>query len=158
MIKRKLKPQNERINTMQVQEIMTKDLEMASPSDSLFEVAKKMKSLDVGCMPVQDRNRIVGIVTDRDIVVRGMAIEKNPSDMSVNQIMSTNIASCFSDDSLEDAAHIMEEKKIRRLMVMDHNNTPVGVVSLGDIAAKSHQADLSNEILENVSQPAHPKL
>jgi CBS domain-containing protein len=141
---------------MQVKEIMTKNFEMINSTDSLTEAAKKMKSLNVGVLPVREGNKVIGIITDRDIVVRGVAENKEPAEESAKEIMSAEIARCSSEDSVEEASRIMKENQVRRLLVLDKDNTPVGIVSLGDIAAKTESDQLAGQTLEGVSKPCSP--
>jgi len=141
---------------MQVKEIMTKNFEMVNSTDSLIEAAKMMKSLNVGVLPVMEGNKIVGLLTDRDIVIRALAEDKDANSIAVKDVMSPEIARCTSEDNVEDAANIMKENKVRRLLVLDNDNTPVGIVSLGDIAAKSQSEQLAGQTLEAVSQPCCP--
>jgi CBS domain-containing protein len=141
---------------MRISEIMTSDFEMIDSTSSLTEAAQKMKSLNVGFLPVQEGTRLIGLVTDRDIVVRAVAEGRDPSSAQVKDVITSELIFCYDDDSIEDAARLMEDNQVRRLIVTDHNKTPVGVVSLGDIAEKSHDERLAGEILERVSAPAMP--
>lgn len=141
---------------MKVSEIMTSDFEMIHSTDSITDAAGKMKSLNVGILPVQEGTRLVGIITDRDIVVRALAEGRDPNITQVKDIATSDIIYCFGDDSVEDAATLMEQNQIRRLIVTDHDLTPIGIISLGDIAVKTGQERLSGETLEQISEPAHP--
>jgi len=141
---------------MNVSEIMTTDFEMIDSTCSLIEAAEKMKSLNVGFLPVKEGTRLAGLLTDRDIVVRGLAEGRDPGATQVKDILSSEVVYCYDDDSVEDAARLMEDNQIRRLIVVNHNQTPVGIVSIGDIAVKSGQEELAGEILERISEPAAP--
>jgi CBS domain-containing protein len=141
---------------MNVSEIMTSSFEMIDSTDSLREAARKMKSLNVGFLPVQEGTMLIGLVTDRDIVVRGLAEGQDVDSTQVKGIISSEVVYCFEDDSIEEAVRLMEENKIRRLIVVDHDRIPVGVVSLGDIAVKTRQEQLAGEALERISEPAVP--
>ena len=141
---------------MQVKEIMTTNFEMINSSEQITEAAKKMKTLNVGVLPVKEGNKIIGMITDRDIVIRALAENKDLGNVMIKDVMSTEIARCSSEDSIEDAANIMKEKKLRRLIVLDNENIPVGIVSLGDIAAKAESEQLAGQTLEAVSQPCSP--
>lgn len=141
---------------MQVKEVMTRDFEMIESSASLTAAAMKMKSLDVGVLPVSEGDKIVGMLTDRDIVIRALAEDIKAHDVTVKEIMTPRIVYCSEDENIEDAAAIMRDKKIRRLIVLDYQDIPVGIVSLGDIAAKAHSELLVGQALEDVSQPCHP--
>ena len=141
---------------MKVNEIMTTDFEKIDSTSSLFEAAQKMKLFNIGFLPVQEGDKLIGLLTDRDIVIRGLAEGLDPQRTSVKDIVSSDIVYCFEDDSIEDAARLMEDNQVRRLIVVDHDQTPVGIVSIGDIAVKSGQEQLAGEILERVSEPATP--
>jgi CBS domain-containing protein len=135
---------------------MTCSLEMIDSTDSLTQAAREMKSFDVGILPVREGTQLVGVVTDRDIVIRALAEGRNPDSTQVREIMSPEIVYCFEDDSIEDAAKLMEDNQVRRLIVCDHNQTPVGILSLGDLAVKTGKERLYGEALERISEPAAP--
>jgi CBS domain-containing protein len=141
---------------MSVSEIMTTDFEMIDSTCSLTEAAEKMKSLNVGFLPVKEGTRLAGLLTDRDIVIRGLAEGLDPGSTQVKDILSSEVVYCYDDDNVEDAARLMEDNQIRRLIVVNHDQTPVGIVSIGDIAVKSGQEQLAGEILERISEPAAP--
>jgi CBS domain-containing protein len=141
---------------MKISEIMTTDFEMIDSTKSLLEAARKMKSLDVGFLPIREGTRLIGLVTDRDIVIRGLAEGLDPGSTQVKDIISSEIVYCYDDDNVEEAAQLMEDNQVRRLIVVDHEQTPVGIVSLGDLAVKTGQDRLSGEVLERVSEPAAP--
>ncbi len=141
---------------MKVSEIMTSDFEMIDSTSSLTEAAQKMKSLNVGFLPVQEGTRLIGLATDRDIVVRAVAEGLDPNSTQVKDVITSELVFCYEDDSIEDVARLMEDNQIRRLIVCDRDRTPVGIVSLGDIAAKTGDERLAGEILERVSAPAAP--
>ncbi|NLF29545.1 MAG: CBS domain-containing protein [Planctomycetes bacterium] len=135
---------------MNVQEIMTTTLEAVAPDSTVMEAAMMMDKHDVGCLAVMDGGEVVGAVTDRDIVIRTVALGKDPRSTATSEIMTSNPVFCRTDDDVETAAHRMMEQKIRRLIVQDANGTPVGLVSLGDIAARAHQDELAGEVVEDV--------
>ncbi|HNY65521.1 MAG TPA: CBS domain-containing protein [Deltaproteobacteria bacterium] len=142
---------------MQIREIMTTNPEMISFDASLMDAAERMKDLDVGVMPVERDNSVVGILTDRDIVVRGLAENKDPSKTRVSDIMSTDVITCPADSPVEEAVQTMEKSKVRRLIVTDASGRLAGIVSLGDIATKSQAKEkMGGEALSKVSQPSHP--
>ena len=141
---------------MQVKEIMTCTVETVNSDTNLVEAARKMRSLEVGALPVWENGELIGMVTDRDITIRAVADEKNPSSTSVKEIMTSDVCCCFEDDDIHDAASMMEERSIHRLLVVNGNNDPVGLVSLSDFAVKSHNEHLTYEVLERISEPACP--
>jgi CBS domain-containing protein len=141
---------------MKISEIMTTNFEMIDSTESLTEAARKMKSLNVGFLPVKEGAMLVGVVTDRDIVIRALAQGLDPESTQVKDIISAEVVYCYEDDSIEEAARLMEEHQVRRLIVTDQDRTPVGIVSLGDIAVRTGQERLSGEALEQISEPAAP--
>ena len=141
---------------MQVKEIMTCNIETVTSDANLVEAAQKMRSLEVGALPVWENDKLIGMITDRDITIRGVADEKNLSSTSVKEIMTSDVCCCFEDDDIHEAARMMEEKSIHRLLVVNSDNEPVGFVSLSDFAVKSHDEHLTYEVLERISSPACP--
>jgi CBS domain-containing protein len=141
---------------MKVNEIMTTDFEKIDADSTLFDAAQKMKSFNIGFLPVHEGDKLIGLLTDRDIVIRGLAEGLDPRRTSVKDIVSSDIVYCFEDESVEDAARLMEDNQVRRLIVVGHDQKPIGIVSIGDIAVKSGQEQLAGEILERVSEPATP--
>jgi len=141
---------------MQLKDVMTRDIEVVHPNATLEEAAAKMDTLDVGPLPVCDGNRLVGMVTDRDITVRATAAGKDPRTTKVREVMTDNVVYCFDDDDTNEAARLMEEQQIRRLVVLDRDKQLVGIVSLGDLAVATQDDQLSGEVLERISEPAEP--
>ena len=141
---------------MQVKEIMTCSIESIDSEANLVEAAEKMRALEVGALPVWENDGLIGMITDRDITIRAVAEEKDPSITSVKEIMTSDIYCCLEDDDIREAARMMEEKSIHRLLVVDSENQPTGFVSLSDIAVKSHDEHLTCEVLERISEPACP--
>ena len=137
---------------MQLQDVMTPQLETIAQNASMIQAARMMRDHDIGMLPVIEENQIVGVLTDRDIVTRGLADGIDP-ETPVSRIMTSGVEVRHTDDDVEEAAQLMEQKQIRRLVVVDRNERSVGVVSLGDLATRSDQTELSGEILEEVSQP-----
>lgn len=140
----------------QLRDIMTPHVEVISPHASLEEAAEKMKSLNVGVIPVCENDRLVGVVTDRDIVVRVLAEKHDPKTATVRDAMTPGVEYCFEDEDVQAAARRMEEKQIRRLVILNRNKRLVGIVSLRDLAVHTKNIRLSGEVLEGVSEPAKP--
>src|SRR6266571_1703355 len=138
---------------MQLKDIMTPGVEVIAPEASIYEAAEKMSHLDVGPLPVCDNDRLVGMLTDRDITVRAVAEGKDPRATRVRDAMTEGICYCFEDDDVADAARLMKERQVRRLVVLDHNKRLAGIVSLGDLAVETGDEHLAGETLEHVSQP-----
>jgi len=145
---------------MQIREIMTRDVEVVPPHAPIREAAAKMRELDIGAIPVCDGQKLQGMVTDRDIAVRAVADGRDPTQTKVSEVMSTDLAYCFEDDEVEDAAQVMEVKQIRRLPILNRDKQLVGIISLGDISVRTEgteEQDLAGEALEEISEPASPK-
>jgi CBS domain-containing protein len=141
---------------MQLKDVMTRQVEVISPDASLEEAARKMDQLNVGPLPVCEDERLVGLVTDRDITVRATAAGKDPRTTPVREAMSQDVLYCFEDQDVREAAQIMERQQVRRLPVLDHSKRLVGIVSLGDLATDTRDDRLTGEVLERVSEPAQP--
>ena len=122
---------------MLIKEIMTHNVEVVSPGDTLEQAARKMEELDVGPMPVAEGQRVVGMLTDRDTTVRATAAGCDPKTTLVCDVMTPEIVSCYEDQDVEDAARLMKERQIRRLLVLNRANDLVGIVSLGDLATEA---------------------
>jgi len=139
---------------MQVNEVMTRSVECTCPEASLQQAASKMKALDVGALPVcGDDGRLAGMITDRDITVRSAAEGESPALIRVGDIMTPEVFYCFEDASVEDAALLMKQKQVRRLMVLSKDKRLVGIVSLGDLAIETRDERLAGDTLEAVSEP-----
>jgi CBS domain-containing protein len=142
---------------MQVKEIMTRGCECISPDSTLQEAAQRMKTLDVGPLPVCSEDRLVGIVTDRDIVLRAVAEGHDPKTARVRDVMTPNITWCLEDQDVAEAARLMKNKQIRRLVVLNRDKRLVGILSLGDLAVDTRDERLAGETLERISEPAKPR-
>ncbi len=139
---------------MKVKEIMTRDVEKVDFNSSLSATAEKMRSSDVGVLPVEKDGKIIGIVTDRDIIIRGLALHLNPETTTVSKVMSSEVITCYDDD-LEEAVSIMEEKQIRRLVVFNRSNEPAGILSIGDLATKADDTSLVCRAMSRICESAH---
>jgi CBS domain-containing protein len=143
---------------MQVREIMTGDVECARQDTTIAQAAKRMRELNVGSLPVCGENdRLVGMITDRDITVRCTAQSGDPGTTLVSDVMTPNVVYCFEDQQVAEVAQLMEENQVRRLPVLSADKRLVGIVSLGDLAVKCGDDALSGEALEQVSEPARPR-
>ena len=142
---------------MKVNEIITHDPEVIRPETTLIEAAQKMKSLDIGMLPVCDGDRLVGVITDRDITLRGVAQGFDPKTARVQEVMTPEVIYCFDDEDVKDVAKKMEEKQVRRLPVLNREKRLVGIVSLGDLAVRTGKEKLAGEVLERVSEPGHSR-
>jgi len=138
---------------MQVCEVMTKGVECVRPSHSLQQAAQKMKTLDVGPLPVGDNDRLVGLITDRDIAVRAVAEACDARTTTVKEVMTPEVLWCFEDQDVQEAAQLMCEHQVRRLVVLNRDKRLVGIISLGDLAVETGDEKLSGTTLEQVSLP-----
>jgi CBS domain-containing protein len=136
---------------MRVSEAMTPDVRIARPDQTLQEVAKLMCDCDVGALPVGENDRLVGMITDRDIAIRAVAYGKGP-DTPVRDVMSSEVKYCFEDEDLEHVAKNMGDIQVRRLPVMNRDKRLVGIVSLADIA-QNEDTETTGETTAGVSQP-----
>jgi len=141
---------------MKVKEVMSSELRGVRSDSSLKQTAEQMRVLDVGSLPVvsPDDNRVVGIVTDRDIVVRSVARGSDVSSQSVEDVMSAPLVCCHEEDAIEDASTAMKAKRVRRVLVLNDKNQPVGMVSLGDLAKGGIESAELTSVVRNVSMPA----
>ena len=140
-----------------LKDVMTPGVEVIHPSATVAEAAEKMRMLNVGVIPVCDGERLVGMLTDRDVVVRIIADQRDPKRTTVIEAMTPEVAYCFEDEDVQKAARLMVEKQIRRLVILNRDKRLVGIVSLGDLAVQTDDTRLSGEVLEYVSEPAGPR-
>lgn len=141
----------------QLKEIMTPSLDIISPNATTADAARKMKDLDVGAIPVCDGEALLGMITDRDLVLRVMAIGRDPVQAKVSEAMTAGVVFCYEDEEAETAAELMAEKQIRRLPILSRNNRLVGIVSLGDLAVDGLDAETSGAVLHDVSDPSQSR-
>jgi CBS domain-containing protein len=134
---------------MQAKEIMSFVVKTIPATATLQEAAEKMRDLDIGILPVQTNTRLVGILTDRDIVTRGLAWKRDPATTLVSEIMTRHVAYCYTEDDIGNVAEKMKRRGVRRLVVFDRAKIAVGIVSLDDLASAS--SDLSADVLMGVS-------
>ncbi|TXK85711.1 CBS domain-containing protein [Paenibacillus sp. N3.4] len=135
--------------TRTVRDIMTKECVTVTLQDNVFEIALKMKQHDIGFVAVVEGEKLIGVVTDRDLVLRGYA-EKKSGSTAVKEVITTDIATIEADTSVEEAAKIMAKGQIRRLPVVE-NGKLVGVIAIGDLAVRNHFEDEAGEALSKIS-------
>jgi CBS domain-containing protein len=141
---------------MQVNEIMTHNPEVVRSDALLHEVAEKMRTLDIGVLPVCDGERLIGLLTDRDITVRATAAGCDPTMIQVCDVMTTNLVYCFDDQEVVEAAKLMEAQQVRRLPVLNRQQRLVGIVSLEDLAVAA-DPKLAGDTLKEVSKLTGPQ-
>lgn len=140
-----------------VADVMTRGVRTMAPSDTVVRAAQAMDELNVGVIPVCDGQKLVGMVTDRDIVVRGVAQEQDPRTLKLADVMSTNVRCAREDDDVDEVLGEMADTQIRRMPVVDGQQQLVGIITLGDIAAKgAENEDEVAESLGEISTPAAP--
>jgi CBS domain-containing protein len=143
-----------------ISEIMTRDVMTIAPHENIRRAAQLMDELNVGAIPVCDGEKLVGMITDRDITVRATSSGEMPEDTEVREIMSSGVQYCFDDQEVDQVMKKMRNAKIRRMPVIDHNTRNLsGIVSLGDLATK-HSAEVDRTLAEisTLSEPNRPPL
>ncbi len=138
---------------MLIKEIMSSSIESVDPGLSIADCARKMRDLDIGCLPVLNDGKLIGMITDRDICCRAVADECDVAKSAVKDIMTKDVTFCFDDQDCDEAAHLMEEKHLRRLVVLSREKDTVGVLSVDNLASWSH--DLAGEVLEAAAPSVH---
>ena len=136
---------------MRVSEVMTRDVKMAQPDQPICDAARLMAEIDAGVLPVSEGDRLVGMITDRDIAVRAVA-QKKPPTTQVREVMSPEVLYCFDDQELYDVAQNMGDVKVRRLPVVNRDKRLVGILSLGDLA-KGENAAAAGQTVADISAP-----
>ena len=135
-----------------LRDVMTTGVETVAPGDTIRYAAEKMEALDVGSLPVCDGERLVGVLTDRDIAIRAVATGRDPNRTAVIETMTPELVCGFEEQAIEEAVDLMREHEIRRLPVVDRRRRLVGIVALADLATRS-QPEIASEALEGVSKP-----
>ncbi len=141
---------------MKIRDVMTPDAVAAHPGTTLMAAAEMMRLLNVGSLPIIEGERVVGIVTDRDIVVRGLALGFDPRGATVSDVMTRNVVTCSVEDDVNEVAQQMRDLQVRRLLVVDEQERLIGIVSLGDLAMEMEDQELAGRVLEGISEPPTP--
>jgi CBS domain-containing protein len=137
---------------MKVREAMTRDVRLVKPDQPIREAAKLMGELDIGALPVEENDRLVGMITDRDIAVRAVAVGRG-ADTPIRDVMSGEIKYCYEDQTVDEVTQNMGELRIRRLPVLNREKRLVGILSLGDLAIDETARDEAGEALGGISRP-----
>ena len=137
---------------MKVCDAMTSEVQLCTPEDTLKDAAEAMMALDVGLLPVTDNDRLVGMISDRDIATRGIAMGLGP-DTLVRDVMTQNVKYCFEDQDVEEVSQSMGADQIRRLPVLNREKRLVGIIALGDIA-RANSGPATAHALQQISQPS----
>ena len=139
---------------MKVKDVMTKVVEFVRPETTVQEAAGKMKDLNVGPIPVCEGQKVLGILTDRDIVIRAVAEGRDTRTTRVQDVMTRDVVCCGEEDDVKDVARLMKDHQIRRILVINGSKGLAGIVSLGDLAVDTHDDKMSGDVLEKVSADA----
>jgi CBS domain-containing protein len=137
---------------MRVRDAMTPDVQLCTPDDTLRDAAEAMAALGVGLLPVTDNERLVGMVSDRDIAIRGVGMGRGP-DSRIGDVMTSDVKYCFEDQDLEEITRNMGDIQVRRLPVLNRDKRLVGIIALGDIA-QAHAGNGTGEALGQISRPS----
>lgn len=137
-----------------IADIMTRDVQTISPQETIQRAAQLMDELNVGAIPVLDGDKLVGMITDRDITVRSVAVGQDPRSTKVTDVMSTDVRTCTEDQTIDAVLATMGDVQIRRIPVLDAQSKVIGIVSLGDVAT-SDAADV-DQALDDISSPSEP--
>jgi CBS domain-containing protein len=137
---------------MQLKDVMTRNVQLTDPGTTLKSAAALMRDGDLGLLPVGENDRLIGTLTDRDIVISAVAEGKDPNSTAVRDAMSEGIAYCFEDQSVDEAADVMRERQIRRLPVLNRDKRLVGIVALADLAVESGSIKPAAQALSGVSR------
>ncbi|HEY2752082.1 CBS domain-containing protein [Phenylobacterium sp.] len=136
---------------MRVSECMTREVKLANPNDTIADAAKAMAQLDAGVLPVSDNDRLVGMITDRDIAIRAVAQGKGPS-AKVSEVMNAEVKYCYDDQEIGEVLRNMGELQLRRMPVLNHEKRLVGIISLGDMAAADGLSHRTGDALCDISR------
>lgn len=137
---------------MKVRDAMTRDVRLIRPEQTIRDAAHLMAELDIGCLPVEDNDRMIGMITDRDIAVRGIAEDRGPQTL-VRDVMSQDVKYCYEDQSIDEITQNMADLRVRRLPVVNRQKRLVGILSLGDLAIDEQAQDEAGEALCGISRP-----
>jgi CBS domain-containing protein len=138
---------------MRVSDVMTRDVEVTSPEDTIQTAAQLMKDIGAGALPVGENDRLIGMITDRDIAIRAVAEGSAPDRTKVRDIMTSDIRYVFDDEDVGEASGKMGQWQVRRLPVLNRDKRLVGIVSLGDLALESGDQARVGEAVEGIAQP-----
>lgn len=141
---------------MQVAQIMTRDPEVVTSDFFLKDAALKMRELNVGMLPIRSEDRLVGMLTDRDITIRPPPRDDSKN-TKVGEVMTPEVVYCFEDHDVSEAAKLMQERQIRRLPILNRQKRLVGIVSLGDVAVHADKEKIVSKTVKEISEPAEPK-
>jgi CBS domain-containing protein len=137
---------------MKVKDAMTREVRLMRPDQSIRDAAHLMAELDIGCLPVEENDRMVGMITDRDIAVRAVSEGRGPQ-TPIREVMSKDVKYCYDDQSVEEITRNMADLRLRRLPVLNRSKRLVGILSLGDLAVAEQAQEDAGEALCGISRP-----
>lgn len=137
---------------MQAREVMSSTIRIIPSNTTIQAAAELMRQMDIGVLPVSENGQIVGMLSDRDIAVRAVAEGADPAATPAHEIMSRNVISCFEDQDAREVANLMEQNRVRRLVVVNRKNEAVGLVSVDDLALHAETRMLADEVVKQSSQ------
>lgn len=140
---------------MRVSEVMTRHVEIMNPGQTIQEAAQCMCDMDVGSLPIGENDRLVGMVTDRDIAVRAVAMGKD-ANTPIREVMSTDVCYCFEDEKVSDVADNMADQQLRRLPVLNHDKRLVGILTIGDLAVSENGSPHLYKVGQALAGISHP--
>lgn len=143
---------------MKVSEVMTRDVQVIQPQRGLPEAALAMHRRDVGCLPVVEGNRLVGIVTDRDLAVRAIAENRDLATCLIDDVMTKTVVHVYDDQDIEEAVDLMSSWQVRRLPVLNRQGRLVGIIALADVALNGFDPKVAGQTLRRIAQPVPPDL
>lgn len=138
---------------MTIREIMSTKVATVPAHATLRDAARQMRTHDVGVLPVQDEDKLIGMLTDRDITIRAVAEGRDPDKVSVRDAMTPDIVFCFDDQNVSEVGNIMKERQVRRIVVLNRQQELVGICSIGDVVVQSGDEKMGGDILQSVSRP-----
>ena len=139
---------------MKVKDALTKDVQYANPETSIRQVAQLMKDYDCGSIPVAENDKLIGMITDRDIILRCVAQDHDPLSMTAKECMSSGMLYCYEDENVEDVLENMGEQAVKRMPVVNKDKKLVGIVSFGDLSACCENKIWAGEAMENIREAA----
>lgn len=139
---------------MLVKDIMSKEPQYISPDTSLTQASQLLRDNDFGFLPVGENDRLIGTVTDRDIIINGISEGSDPNATTAREVMGERVLYCYEDDDIDTAAGYMEKEQVHRLIVLNQDKRYTGIVSIGDVARQCDNDELCGQIVEGISEVA----
>lgn len=138
---------------MKIKDVMSTRVAIVKADATVRDAAREMRNMDIGVLPVSENDKLVGMITDRDITIRAVAEGRNPDQISVRDAMTRDLVSCYEDQELTEVSRIMQERQVRRVVVLNHQEQLVGIASMGDLVVQSGNEQMGGNMLQSVSRP-----